>query len=319
MVFNEIYGSYFRAVGAILTEAVKGPVTGNRIREIVQEKAFGESILTIPEALRAGRWPLLDAGGRAVLRSAPKMPLTGLQKRWLKSLLMDPRIALFQPSAEGLENGEPLFTPDMFVYFDQYADGDPYERPEYQEHFHVILTAIRERRKLVIRQTARKGREVVVKCAPYQLEYSLKDDKFRLVGAAGRYRLTVNVARIISCRYAEKYDPKENVLAPPVKKELEMILTDERNAMERCMLHFSDFEKMTEKMDDVHYHFLIRYDSEDETEILIRVLSFGPRLQVVSPDSFKEKIKERLLRQRSGFPGGSLKNKNCKEAQRDGI
>ena len=158
-----------------------------------------------------------------------------------------------------------------------------------------------------------------MKCAPYQLEYSLKDDKFRLVGAAGRYRLTVNVARIISCRYAEKYDPKENVLAPPVKKELEMILTDERNAMERCMLHFSDFEKMTEKMDDVHYHFLIRYDSEDETEILIRVLSFGPRLQVVSPDSFKEKIKERLLRQRSGFPGGSLKNKNCKEAQRDGI
>ena len=146
MVFNEIYGSYFRAVGAILTEAVKGPVTGSRIREIVQEKAFGESILTIPEALRAGRWPLLDAGGRAVLRSAPKMPLTGLQKRWLKSLLMDPRIALFQPSAEGLENVEPLFTPDMFVYFDQYADGDPYERPEYQEHFHVILTAIRERR-----------------------------------------------------------------------------------------------------------------------------------------------------------------------------
>ena len=55
MVFNEIYGSYFRAVGAILTEAVKGPVTGSRIREIVQEKAFGESILTIPEALRAGR------------------------------------------------------------------------------------------------------------------------------------------------------------------------------------------------------------------------------------------------------------------------
>ena len=232
---------------------------------------------------------------------------------------MDPRIALLQPSAEGLENVEPLFTPDMFVYFDQYADGDPYERPEYQEHFHVILTAIRERRKLVIRKTARKGREVVVKCAHYQLEYSLKDDKFRLVGAAGRYRLTVNVARIISCRYAEKYDPKENVLAPPVKKELEMILTDERNAMERCMLHFSDFEKMTEKMDDVHYHFLIRYDSEDETEILIRVLSFGPRLQVVSPDSFKEKIKERLLRQRSGFPGGSLKNKNCKEAQSDGI
>ncbi len=299
MVFSEIYGNYFNAVAAILKEAVKEPMTEKKICAIVQEKAFGESILTIPEAIRAGRWPLLEADRTTILKQEPTMPLTTLQKRWMKSLLADPRIALFQPSPEGLEDVEPLFSPDMFVYFDQYADGDPYEDPEYIEHFHTILTAIREKRLLVIEQTTRKGKRVTVVCAPYQLEYSQKDDKFRLIGATRNHGITVNVARILSCRYAEKYDPEEYPLRLLRKQELELLLTDERNALERCMLHFSHFEKVTERIDDCHYRFQIWYEAEDETEVLIRVLSFGPRLKVVSPDSFVEKIKERLEKQKS--------------------
>ena len=43
---------------------------------------------------------------------------------------------------------------------------------------------------------------------------------------------------------------------------------------------------------------MIRYDGEDETEVLIRVLSFGPRLRVVAPEAFVDKIRERLERQK---------------------
>lgn len=302
MVFSEIYGTYFNAVAAILREAGESPVSEKRIREIVQEKAFGESMMTIPEALMDGRWPLLDTNGRSILKHEPQMPLTTLQKRWLKGLLADPRIALFEPSAEGLEDVEPLFTPDMFVYFDQYADGDCYENPVYREHFRMILTAIREKRKLVLTMNTRQGKERTTVCAPYRLEYSLKDDKFRLIGANQYCRVTVNLARILQCRFAESFTPEEYPLHQSQRQELELLLTDERNALERCMLHFSDFEKETEKLDDKHYRFLLRYEEEDETEVLIRVLSFGPRLQVTAPDSFIEKIKERLERQKScGF------------------
>jgi len=110
--------------------------------------------------------------------------------------------------------------------------------------------------------------------------------------------LPINAARILSCRYAGPGNPAEYPFREPVKEELELLLTDERNALERCMLHFSDYEKETQKLDDRHYRFLIRYEKADETEVLIRVLSFGPRLEVISPDSFRDKIKERLLRQR---------------------
>ena len=43
----------------------------------------------------------------------------------------------------------------------------------------------------------------------------------------------------------------------------------------------------------------LRYDRDDETEILIRVLSFGPMLRVTSPESFIDKIRERLVKQRA--------------------
>ena len=41
------------------------------------------------------------------------------------------------------------------------------------------------------------------------------------------------------------------------------------------------------------------YDKEDETEILIRVLSFGPMLHVVKPVAFINLIKGRLSDQKS--------------------
>ena len=40
------------------------------------------------------------------------------------------------------------------------------------------------------------------------------------------------------------------------------------------------------------------YDADDETEILIRVLSFGPMLRVTSPERFIKLIRERLRRQK---------------------
>ena len=78
-----------------------------------------------------------------------------------------------------------------------------------------------------------------------------------------------------------------------------MLLHDERNALERVLLHFSHFEKETQKLDDRLYQIKLRYDKDDETELLIRVLSFGPVLEVVAPDAFIELIRERLNKQSS--------------------
>ena len=74
-------------------------------------------------------------------------------------------------------------------------------------------------------------------------------------------------------------------------------LTDERNALERVMLHFSHLQKETRRLEDGRYEVRLTYEGEDETEILIRILSFGPVLEVVSPQSFLNKMRERIEKQ----------------------
>lgn len=297
MLFSEIYGSYFNVVAAVLAEAVDGGLTDRRLTELVQEKAFAESVLTIPAALKSQDWPLLGKNNEAVIRHKPDMPLTVLQKRWLKSLLLDPRIRLFAPDASGLEDVEPLYRPDTFVRFDQYADGDPYGDERYIVCFRTVLRAIREKRWLRIRFRGRTGVPRSVGCMPFRLEYSAKDDKFRLLAADGHQVHTVNLARISACEMLDRYGPGDLRLPRKHSRELELLLHDERNALERVLLHFSHFEKETRKLDDRLYQIKLRYDRDDETELLIRVLSFGPVLEVRSPAGFIALVKERIDRQ----------------------
>ncbi len=297
MLFSEIYGTYFRTVTAVLNHALAGDLTEKNLPEIVRQNAFGESVLTIPSALTSGDWSLLSKDMRTPLHTEPTMPLTDLQKRWLKSLLLDPRIQLFAPPMDGLENVEPLYDPDVFVYYDRYTDGDPYCDPSYIKHFREILKAMKEMRKIRVRFHSSRNRRQCYVCVPYSIEYSSKDDKFRLLTSYKGKMLTINMSRIDSVHLMEAYTEDEYRPARFREKELTMILTDERNALERVMLHFSDLEKETVQIDERSYRITLWYKHGDETEILIRILSFGPVLQVLEPAPLVQQIRERLDKQ----------------------
>lgn len=300
MLFSEIYGSYFNVVAAVLAEASDGNLTERKMTELVRERAFAESALTIPSALKSGAWPLLDGECRCVLRNRPATPLSTLEKRWLKALLSDPRIALFDPDTTGLEEVAPLYSQDTFIFFDRYADGDPYGDPTYVACFQTALRAIREKRRLRVRFHGHAGDRHSLSCVPYRLEYSAKDDKFRLLATGMRRGHTINMARVRSCDLLEPYDPGAAALPQERLEELVMILRDERNGLERVLLHFSHFEKETLKLDERLYQIRLRYDQDDENELLIRVLSFGPVLEVKSPAGFVRLLGDRIRRQ-SGY------------------
>lgn len=299
MLFSEVYGSYFNTVSAVLKASTSQAVSNQQLTDFVRQKAFAESVLSIPSHLKSGAWPLLSEENTSLLAHEPHMPLTTLQKRWLKALLVDPRIALFSPCPDGLEDVEPLFTPDMFVFFDQYTDGDPYGDENYIACFRTAMKALREHRKLRVRFQGHTGVSHSLVCKPYRMEYSEKDDKFRLLVAGSRHTSIINMARIISCELLEPYDPALFRIPNGRKETLVMTLRDERNALERALLHFSHFEKETERLDVMRYQITLHYDHDDETELLIRVLSFGPMIQVISPDRFIGLIRERLNKQKS--------------------
>lgn len=111
MIFSELYSVYYRAVARIMEAAMKPEATEQDLRRCVEEEAFSESALTILPALKSGKWPLLKEDLSPVLRHRPTMPLTDLEKRWLKAIADDPRIRLFGVEMPDLDGVEPLFHP----------------------------------------------------------------------------------------------------------------------------------------------------------------------------------------------------------------
>lgn len=300
MLFHEIYGSYFRTADAVLQKAVEGNLTGPEMNRLVRDHAFGESYMNIPEGMTGERWKILHKDYSTPLKKSPSMPLTLLEKRWMKALLEDPRIRLFDPDTRGLEDIRPLFTQDMVVYYDRSSNGDDYSDPEYIRHFRTILQALKEERCLHISFVTRAKKFSDIFIRPVYLEYSEKEDRFRLVGAGRARRWTINLSRITRCRIAEK--TRQLPFGEAETASVAFELTDRRKALDRVLLHFSHLEKETRRLGEDRYLVVLRYDREDENEILSRILSFGAVIRVVEPESFICRLRDRIEKQRGLSP-----------------
>ena len=302
-IFSEVYGTYYNIVADILGKAASDGLTLEQLKRIVYKDGYEESALELLPALTDERWLLLTKEIKTPLVHKPSMPLTLLQKKWLKALLLDERVRLFFTDDElaneekALEDVEPLYRPEQFVFFDRFVDGDDYKSARYRENFRQMLQAIKKH--LAIDASYRTNKDNVIvwtNLVPMTLEYSAKDDKFRLQGMVGHKQVTLNLAKIIT---VELGGPREEELpqAALPQEKLVLELVAERHTMMRALMHFSDLAKETEKLDDTHYLLTVFYDKNDETEMVYRVLSFGPTMKVREPECFVELLKERLQEQ----------------------
>ena len=299
MIFSELYSAYYNAVAAIISGILDGEHSERELQRIVSEHAFGESLLTIMPSLKNEKWQLVHSDMTTSLEHKPTMPLTTLQKQWLKAITLDPRIKLFGVEIHGLEDVEPLFTQEDYCVYDKYGDGDPFEDEEYIRQFRVILEAMRKGTQIKFEMTNRLGKTMFIRCHPVRLEYSEKDDKFRLVTAGWHSVSTVNLSKIKNCVHYEGQKPLDHFEWDKKQETLTVIVRDERNALERFMLHFAHFEKQAEKLDKSNYLVKIKYAHDDEPEMVIRILSFGPMVEVVGSESFKNLVIEKLKKQKN--------------------
>ena len=297
MIFSELYSAYYNAVAAILSDILNGERSEKELQKTVVRHAFGESVLTVLPSLKNGKWQLVRPDMTTPLEHAPTMPLTVLQKQWLKAISLDPRVRLFGAELPELADVEPLFTPADYDIYDRYSDGDPYEDAEYIRQFRVILEAIRQGMPIQFEMTNRKGNRMYVRCRPVRLEYSEKDDKFRMIVTGWRAGSTVNLARIRSCRSYTGEGQVPGREQAVVYDTVTVRLFDERNALERFMLHFAHFEKQAERLDGRHYLVKIRCAKDDEAEMVIRILSFGPMVKVLGSEAFQKLVIEKLKKQ----------------------
>lgn len=317
-LFSEIYSCYYKVVEKILNAASKEAVTKEEITELINNNGFSESAFYILPKLFQGDWQFLEEKESkylSKLKNNAKRPLSLLEKAWLKALLSDKRIVLFLKDQEilslkeYLKDVEPLFDVNDFYYYDTFLDGDNYEDENYIRNFRTVLAALKDKRAITISFESDKRGSISGDYIPLKMQYSSKDDKFRVYVVRIRYskivaRAIINMARITSIEpCSEKFTGDIEELHKYVEQDkcsepVVIEISKERNAMERCMLHFASYEKRTEYDEETDkYISYIYYDKQDENELLIRILSFGPVIRVLGPVDFLKLVKDRVRRQ----------------------
>ena len=62
-------------------------------------------------------------------------------------------------------------------------------------------------------------------------------------------------------------------------------------------MKFSHYKKEIEKTGDDSYRIILKYDRDEETDVLIQLMSFGSYINIISPLKIKKEICSRLKRQ----------------------
>ncbi len=316
-IFSEIYGTYFRIAAKLLENEV---IDEKTVRETVLRDGFRDSILFLPQKLipSGEDWGLFKRDNNNMLRritkKAPEKVLTKLQKMWLKSKLSDPRIRLFledntitELEAE-LADIKPLYRHEHFRLTDRYADHDDYSDEKYIANFHEALDAVKKRKIVDISFTSGHGKHVSGRFVMLKIEFSPKNGKFR----AYCYKLSndkIKNSGLINIGRIDKITDTGRIFRTPVSMDnyfssrkcstpAVIRVTNERNGVERFMLEFAPYAKHTVRdLEKNEYVVELWYDEQDETEVLIMLLSFGPVIEILGPEKLRSQAKERLDRQ----------------------
>lgn len=329
-LFSDIYNCYYQVMKNILNQP--GALSEKDIRSITEQEGFEESPLFIMPKILSGEWDFFvhkDNVYISKLQDGFMQPLSQLQKCYISALLLDEKICLFFNEEELSRLKEifsgfsPLWLPDDFYYYDCFSDKDDFSSPAYIHIFQTILSAIKSRNctSFVYKGKNSTNRHDVLPC---RLEYSIKNGRFRLIavpvsclGNISAYSTgdledrenshnirieTYNLCNICEISPLFQYtgqmpDINKAIIKSYYKEPVRLLIKNRRNALERTMLQFANYEKNTVKIDDDTYECRIYYSKNVETELLIEVLSFGPLIQVTGNSEFLKQLKMRLQKQ----------------------
>ena len=128
MLFSEYYGEYYACVSEILSDALEGTLTKERIREIANRMGFAESVLAIPANLSNGSEMTADNTTDADVRilgqgevqghSAAALDLTGDNEADVVVIDVDDSLTLNEPDVVIFREGAVTTMGDI-------AEGNP--------------------------------------------------------------------------------------------------------------------------------------------------------------------------------------------------
>lgn len=260
------------------------------------------------------------------------LPLTKMEARWLKTVLEDPLARVFLNEEQITMMLETLkvapyevtsFMMESINYFDRYNLENRFitgKKKISQEGRHTekeisflktINQAIANEQILKIVFKNWKGEKIYITCAPIWVEYSRRDDVFRLwyIHKGKNEIRIINISRMqqVLVQKERKFDKNEQRIKMQELYAKTMIsikvefYQGEKNLPDRILTEFSLWKKKcTYNIETQKYTMTLYYSSLDEKEILVRLLSYGPYIKVIADEDnyILAELKERIVTQR---------------------
>ena len=236
------------------------------------------------------------------------LPLTRVEIRWLLMVLEDPISGIFLPDnvrkllCSWLKNSVPFrvtsFPIDKINYFDRYNVSSAEEKKKDRinkeiRHLQTIQRAMVRGKRITVTHRTWNGEKRRITCKPSWIEYSRRDDVFRMWYFHNRINkvMKVNIPRIIDIQVQENQNynlqSEQKKIRTAVNRTERTIVLEfnkgKKNLPDRILTEFSLWKKTCsyDRNTDI-FTMTLKYPEMDEKEILIRILGYGPYVKVVS-------------------------------------
>ncbi|MCR5610119.1 MAG: WYL domain-containing protein [Lachnospiraceae bacterium] len=240
------------------------------------------------------------------------LPLTNIEKIWIKSILSNRRAKLFfsEESFEILSKEyadiENIYERQSVKYYDKDVFSE-YIDDYYIDNFKKILEAIKDKRVIKIDYVSRNGNSLCEAYLPYKILYSAKKEKFELLAFLMHDRkpelaYKIDISRIyevteIYREYDDNYDLEKLLATRMCEKPVVLQVFNRNFAYNRIVKDMAIYKCNVEDNEDGTYNVTISYDKQDEGDLLSDILSYGPNVKVIANDKMIEEVKKRALKQ----------------------
>lgn len=238
------------------------------------------------------------------------IPLTNVEIQWIQNVICHPLAKCFLTSNELKRIKYSLPNPNLFninrtVLYDQFSDMEGfYAEFKNGAVVRTILQAIREKRTLTIQYQDQYKEPSSPICYPSHIEYSKRDNKFRLRGISDNKVKTFNIERIQNISITDNHFDHDSILEKikdydtAQSRSIKVSFGELKNIPDRILTEFSCFKKNCLKIANDRYRMTLFYSEDDAKEILIRLLSYGPYIDIDEDGgTVKSEYLERIIQQ----------------------
>lgn len=310
-LFNDYKNRYYRCIQNIINGIYNGEkYTKKDIRAILQGAYLEDEIVLVKELVDGRFFDYEDDASLMVGCDVP-IRLNNLELAYLKMFVEDECFngvlddELLQKLKDKLDDVESLDYNKFWKRENVDKFGDDIKDEEFREKIITLEKAILENKYIKYTSKNKKGEIFKDKIAyPYKIEYSIKNNRYRLVVFCDNRAIKINIDGIMELEILKEkivtaeekaqienfINAKKNISDPLVLK-----IEDNKNTLDRCFNLFSAYDKKY-YYEGENLILNIYYHDFDKAEIIRDILSLGKSAVVLSPKSVREEVIKRILR-----------------------